>query len=171
MILHSIGHPFRHISRKAVLINFKWVFFKIKLVLKCFSGWFADCKHGHCKRNGLLSKSKFCSSWFGSSQLLSELGKKGQNFRLWNVQGNKSKLNLLRDENCRTECSRKVKFRVDMVRTIHNDLLTQWRHIPNCQFHTNTFLIWTTFNYLWASEVLKNQSFKSQLFSSSHSPS
>ena len=27
-----------------------------------------------------------------------------------------------------------VKVRVDMVRTIHDDLLTQWRHIPVGQF-------------------------------------
>ena len=35
------------------------------------------------------------------------------------------------------------------------------------QFHANIFLIWTTSNYLKASKVYKNQSFKSQLFSSS----
>ena len=60
--------------------------------------------------------------------------------------------------------------RVDMVGTIHDDLLTQLRHIPMGQFRANIFLIQTTSNYLWASEVFKNQSFKSQLFSSSLSP-
>ena len=54
-----------------------------------------------------------------------------------------------------------------MLGTIHVNLLIQWRHIPMGQFHANIFLIQTTSNYLWASEVFKNQSFKSQLFSSS----
>ena len=58
-------------------------------------------------------------------------------------------------------------FRVDMVVTIHDDLLTQCRHIPMGQFRTNIFLIPPTSNYLWASEVFKNQSLKNQLFSSS----
>ena len=44
-------------------------------------------------------------------------------------------------------------IRVDMIGTIHNDLLTQLRHIPIGKFHTNIFLIQTTSNYLWASEV------------------
>ena len=70
-------------------------------------------------------------------------------------------------------CPYKVKdknTRVDMVETNHNELLTQCRHIPMGQFGANIFLIRTTSNYLWTSEVFKNQSFKSQLFSSSHSP-
>ena len=57
--------------------------------------------------------------------------------------------------------------RMDMVETIHDDLLTQWRHIPMGKFRGNIILIQITANYLWASEVFKNQSFKSQLFSSS----
>ena len=57
-----------------------------------------------------------------------------------------------------------IHSRVDMVETNHNDLLSQWRHIPLDQFHANNFS-----NYLWASGIFKNQCFKSQLFSSSHS--
>ena len=30
-------------------------------------------------------------------------------------------------------------YRVDMVVTIHDDLLTQWRHIPKGQFRANVF--------------------------------
>ena len=58
-----------------------------------------------------------------------------------------------------------MRVRVDMVGMIHDDLLTQWRHIPMGQFSANIFLIQTTSNYLWASEVFKNQRFKSHLFS------
>ena len=54
-----------------------------------------------------------------------------------------------------------------MVGTNHNKVLTQWRHMPMCQFRANIFLIRITSNYFWASEVFKNQSFKSQIFSSS----
>ena len=57
--------------------------------------------------------------------------------------------------------------RVDMVGTNHNKVLTQWRHMPMGQFCANIFLIRITSTYFWASEVFKNQSFKSQLFSSS----
>ena len=39
-----------------------------------------------------------------------------------------------------------------MVVTIHNNLLTQWRHIPMGQFCVNIFLIETTFNYLRVTE-------------------
>ena len=63
--------------------------------------------------------------------------------------------------------NRYLKVRVDRVGTIHNDLLTQWRHIPMGQFCANILLIRITSNYLWASEVFKNLSFKSQFFSSS----
>ena len=54
--------------------------------------------------------------------------------------------------------------RVDMVGTIHDDLLTQWRHIPISQFRANIHLIPSNSNYLWSSEVFKNQSIKSQTF-------
>ena len=37
-------------------------------------------------------------------------------------------------------------IRVDMVRMIHDNLLTQWRHIPKGQFCANIFLIRTTKN-------------------------
>ena len=43
--------------------------------------------------------------------------------------------------------------RVDMVGTIHNKVLTQWRHMPMGQFHANIFLIRVTSTYFWASEV------------------
>ena len=36
------------------------------------------------------------------------------------------------------------------------------------EFHANTFLIQTTFNYLWASEVSENQGFEIQSFLFSH---
>ena len=61
-----------------------------------------------------------------------------------------------------------TKVRVNMVGTIHDDLLTQWRHIPMGQFRANISLIRTTSNYLWASEVSKNQGFEIQLFLFSH---
>ena len=57
--------------------------------------------------------------------------------------------------------------RVDMVGTNHDEVLTLWRHMPMGQFCANIFLIRLTSTYFWASEVFKNQSFKSQLFSSS----
>ena len=62
-----------------------------------------------------------------------------------------------------------TESRVDMVGTNHNKVLTQRRHMPMGQFRANIFLIQTTSTYFWASEVFK-KSFKSQLFSSSHSP-
>ena len=42
-----------------------------------------------------------------------------------------------------------------MVGTVYDDLLTQLRHIPLGQFRVIIFLIRITFNYLWASVVLK----------------
>ena len=51
-----------------------------------------------------------------------------------------------------------TNIRVSMVVTIHDDLLTQWRRKQMGQFRANIFL-----NFLGASEVFKNQSFKSQL--------
>ena len=56
----------------------------------------------------------------------------------------------------RLKYNSRLNVRVDMVGTIHDDLLTQWRHIPMGQFRANIFLIRTTSNYLWASEVFKN---------------
>ena len=50
--------------------------------------------------------------------------------------------------------------RVSMVVMIHNNLLTQSRHIPIGQFLAYIFLIQTTLNYLWASEFFKNRSLK-----------
>ena len=47
--------------------------------------------------------------------------------------------------------------RVANVVTVHDDLLTQWRYIYMSKFCGNIFLIQTTSNYLWASEVSKNQ--------------
>ena len=55
-------------------------------------------------------------------------------------------------------------IRVAKVVAIHNDLLTQWRPIKMSKFHANIFLIRTTSNYFWASEVSKNQVFKSHFF-------
>ena len=63
---------------------------------------------------------------------------------------------------------RYTENRVANVVADHNDLLTQWRPIKMSYFCANIFLIWTTSNYFWASEVSKNQVFKSQFFSSSH---
>ena len=54
--------------------------------------------------------------------------------------------------------------RVDMVQTNHNQVLTQWRHMPMGQFHTNIFLIQITSTCFWASEVFKHWSSKSWLF-------
>ena len=57
--------------------------------------------------------------------------------------------------------------RVANVVADHDSLLTQWRPIKMSKFCANIFLIRTTSNYFWASEVSKNQVFKSQFFSSS----
>ena len=55
--------------------------------------------------------------------------------------------------------------RVANIVADHDDLLTQWRPILMSKFRAKIFLIRTTSNYFWASEVLKNQRFKSHLFS------
>ena len=55
--------------------------------------------------------------------------------------------------------------RVANVVADHDSLLTQWRPIKMSKFGANIFLIRTTSNYFWASEVFKNQRFKSHLFS------
>ena len=55
------------------------------------------------------------------------------------------------------------------VGTIGRDLiflLTQCRHMIIDQQKSNTFLIRTSSNYFWASEVCKNLTFKSGLFCS-----
>ena len=56
-------------------------------------------------------------------------------------------------------------IRVANVVADHDDLLTQWRPIKMSNFRANIFLIRTTSNYFWASEVFKNLRFKSHLFS------
>ena len=61
-----------------------------------------------------------------------------------------------------------ISIRVAKVVTVHDDLLTHWRPIKMSKFCANIFLIQTTSNYLWASEVSKNQVFQSQLFLTSH---
>ena len=58
-----------------------------------------------------------------------------------------------------------VQVRVANVVEIHDDLLTKWRPISMSKFRVNIFLIRTTSNYFWASEVFKNQRFKRHLFS------
>ena len=50
-------------------------------------------------------------------------------------------------------------IRVAKVVTVHDDLLTQRRPIKMSKFRANIFLVRITSNYLWASEVSKNQSF------------
>ena len=52
-----------------------------------------------------------------------------------------------------------------MIMKIHNNLLKQWCHTPMGQFHATIFLMSITSLYVRVSEVLKNLSFKSQLFS------
>ena len=44
-------------------------------------------------------------------------------------------------------------IRVANVVADHDSLLTQWRPIKMSKFRANIFLIQTTSNYLWASEV------------------
>ena len=61
--------------------------------------------------------------------------------------------------------SGQVCVRVANVVADHNSLLTQWRPIKMSKFRANIFLIRTTSNYFWASEVFKNQKFKSHLIS------
>ena len=73
---------------------------------------------------------------------------------------------IIQCQNCRFLSLLKVATRVDMVGTNHDKVLTLWRHMPMGQFRANIFLIRLTSTYFWASEVFKNQSFKSQLFSS-----
>ena len=58
-----------------------------------------------------------------------------------------------------------LNIRVANVVADHNSLLRQWRPIKMSKFRAKIFLIRTTSNYFWASEVLKNQRFKSHLFS------
>ena len=58
-----------------------------------------------------------------------------------------------------------VHSRVANVVADHDSLLTQWRPMKMSKFCVNIFLIRTTSNYFWASEVFKNQRFKSHLFS------
>ena len=58
-----------------------------------------------------------------------------------------------------------MQVRVANVVADHDDLSTQWRPIKMSKFRANIFLIRTTSNYVWASEVFKNQRFKSHLFS------
>ena len=52
-------------------------------------------------------------------------------YRLSNFQGRVTKLDRL--------LAKILHLRVDMVRTIHNDLLTQWRHISMGEFRTIFF--------------------------------
>ena len=59
----------------------------------------------------------------------------------------------------------RIYVRVDMVGTNHDEVLTQRRHMAMGQFCANIFLIRITSTYFWTSEVFKNQSFKSHLFS------
>ena len=59
-------------------------------------------------------------------------------------------------------------IRVANVVADHDDLLTQWRPIKMSKFCANIFLIGTSSNYFWTSEVSKNQVLKSQFFSCSH---
>ena len=59
----------------------------------------------------------------------------------------------------------RVTVRVANVVADHDDLITQWLPIKMSKFCANIFLIRTTSNYFWASEVFKNQRFKSHLFS------
>ena len=58
----------------------------------------------------------------------------------------------------------RTEVRVDMVGTKHNEVLTQWRHMPMNKFRANIFLIWITSTYFWALEVFKNRRSKSWLF-------
>ena len=61
--------------------------------------------------------------------------------------------------------SNTLSIRVANVVADHNSLLTQWRPIKMSKFRANNFLKRTTSNYFWASEVFKNQRFKSHFFS------
>ena len=62
---------------------------------------------------------------------------------------------------------RRPRARVDMVGTNRDKVLTLWRHMLMGKFCANIFLIRLTSTYFWASEVFKNQSFKSRLISPS----
>ena len=52
-----------------------------------------------------------------------------------------------------------ILSRVADVVTIHDNLLTQRRPMQMIKFHVKIFLMQTTSNYLWASEVFKNKRF------------
>ena len=108
-------------------------------------------------------------SWIMKLRMYTHL--KHQRWRLVPKSSNlvltNSQLNHGKCRNKQNSSNTCIIIRVSMIVTIHNYLLTQWKHIPMGQFGANIFLIWTTSNYLWASEVFKNLSFKSQLFSSS----
>ena len=63
-----------------------------------------------------------------------------------------------------TKIIQRLCTRVANVVTDYDDLLTPWRPIKMSKFCPNIFLIQTTSNYFWASEVSKNQVFKSHFF-------
>ena len=103
-------------------------------------------------------------------QFIRPIGPISQN--IWNVFEKRpywlSVVRVLNDSISQREKSdASTTARVYMVGTIRDDLLIQRRHKSMGQFRANIILIRTNSKYLWASEVFKNQSFKSQLFSSS----
>ena len=68
---------------------------------------------------------------------------------VWNERTKKECMQLL-------TCLSHMYLRVANVVADHDDLLTQWRPIKMSKFRANIFLIPTTSNYFWASEVFKN---------------
>ena len=125
-----------------------------------------------------LAKSKYCQNSYSAKNIV-ELRKVSRKKTLA-IQRNKQNKNYnagKRSKKYQEEKQKKAKLpkntnsntvaRVDMVGMNHDKVLTLGRHMPMCQFHANIFLIRLTSTYFWASEVFKNQSFQSHLFSSS----
>ena len=98
----------------------------------------------------LFNQKKIWGSWFGT-------------FLEDSRQSEKLKIKPALDWLC--YIFRNTYTRVANVVADHDDLLTQWRPIKMSKFCTKIFLIQTTSNYFWASEVFKNQRFKSHSFS------
>ena len=72
---------------------------------------------------------------------------------------------LMQMKHVSDNCLVRIWTRVANVVADHDDLLIQQRPIKMSKFGANIFLIQTTSNYFWFSEVFKNQRFKSHLFS------
>ena len=103
-----------------------------------------------------IKRNKYCNAgWSGNPPFLISA--------LWNI-GILLHKQATSNKHFHGECITKVTLHITWEKNSskwtdnHNELLTQWRLI------LPIFLIWITSNYLWASEVFKNQSLKVTYF-------